>query len=89
MEKKKLKLSISGSANKTISNIEKAKSKSNDAIVKKIQSTAICPIIHNNEILGLIACGSKAENHFSPTQETIFIDFIGEVIGAVLTRNSA
>jgi hypothetical protein len=69
--------------------IQKAKSKSNDAIVKKIQSTAICPIIHNNEILGLIACGSKAENHFSPTQETIFIDFIGEVIGAVLTKNPA
>tara|TARA_B100002052_G_scaffold31943_1_gene24748 strand:+ start:1731 stop:3953 length:2223 start_codon:yes stop_codon:yes gene_type:complete len=33
MEKKKLKLSISGSANKTISNIEKAKSKSKNTVV--------------------------------------------------------
>ena len=33
MEKKKLKLSISGSANKTISSIEKAKSKSKNTVV--------------------------------------------------------
>lgn len=68
--------------------IQEAKRKSNETVIKNIQSTAICPIIHNNELLGLIACGSKAENHFSPTQETIFVDFIGEVIGAVLTKNA-
>ncbi|MDA9611772.1 DUF484 family protein [OM182 bacterium] len=77
-----------GSSENLIRNdIQEAKRKSNEAVIKKIQSTAICPIINNNEILGLIACGSKVENHFSPTQETIFIDFIGEVIGAVLTKN--
>ena len=67
--------------------IQEAKRKSNEAAIRKIQSTAICPIINENEVFGLVACGSKKENHFSPTQETIFIDFIGEVIGAVLTKN--
>lgn len=68
--------------------IQEAKKKSNEAAIRKIQSTAICPIINENEVFGLVACGSKEENHFSPTQETIFIDFIGEVIGAVLTKSA-
>ena len=66
--------------------IQQAKDKSNSGIIREIHSTAICPVIYENEVLGLIGCGSKDENHFSPTLETIFFDFIGEVIGAILSR---
>jgi uncharacterized protein YigA (DUF484 family) len=66
--------------------IQQAKDKSNSDIIREIHSTAICPVIYENEVLGLIGCGSKDENHFSPTLETIFFDFIGEVIGAILSR---
>ena len=66
--------------------IQQAKDKSNSDIIREIRSTAICPIIYENKVLGLIGCGSKDENHFSPVLETGFFDFIGEVIGTILSR---
>ncbi|NQV68513.1 MAG: DUF484 family protein [Pseudohongiella sp.] len=51
-----------------------------------IHSTALCPVIHNNEILALIAFGNQNENYFNVNLDTLFLDFIGHVVGAVLDR---
>ncbi len=52
----------------------------------KIRSTALCPVISNSEVLALLAFGNQAENYFNVNLDTLFLDFIGHVIGAVLDR---
>jgi len=51
-----------------------------------IRSTALCPVISNGEVLALLALGNKAENYFNVHLDTLFLDFIGHVVGAVLDR---
>ncbi len=51
-----------------------------------IRSTALCPVISNGEVLALLALGNKAENYFNVNLDTLFLDFIGHVVGAVLDR---
>ena len=52
----------------------------------KIRSTALCPVISNGEILALLALGNQTENYFNVNLDTLFLDFIGHVVGAVLDR---
>lgn len=52
----------------------------------KIRSTALCPVISNGEVLALLAFGNQAENYFNVNLDTLFLDFIGHVVGAVLDR---
>ena len=52
----------------------------------KIRSTALCPVISNSEVLALLALGNQAENYFNVNLDTLFLDFIGHVVGAVLER---
>lgn len=52
----------------------------------KIKSTALCPVINNSEVLALLALGNKEENYFNIHLDTLFLDFIGHVVGAVLER---
>ncbi len=54
-----------------------------------IQSTALCPVIHNSEILALLAFGNHEENYFNVNLDTLFLDFIGHVVGAVLHKQLA
>ena len=52
MEKKKLKLSISGNSKKTINSIEQAKSKSKNSVVIEKKSGKVIPrkpIVRNNK----------------------------------------
>ena len=51
-----------------------------------IRSTALCPVISNDEVLALLAFGNQAENYFNVNLDTLFLDFIGHVVGAVLDR---
>lgn len=51
-----------------------------------IKSTALCPIMHGDQIIGLLALGNRQENYFNLNLDTLFLDFIGNVIGAVLGR---
>lgn len=51
-----------------------------------IRSIALCPVISNGEVLALLALGNKAENYFNVHLDTLFLDFIGHVVGAVLDR---
>jgi len=51
-----------------------------------IKSTAICPVMNNSDVLALLAFGNKEDNYFNVNLDTLFIDFIGRVVGAVLDR---
>lgn len=52
----------------------------------KIKSTALCPVISNGEVLALLAFGNNADNFFNVNLDTLFLDFIGRVVGAVLEK---
>lgn len=54
-----------------------------------VRSTALCPVIHNSEVLALLAFGNREENYFNVNLDTLFLDFIGRVVGAVLDRQLA
>jgi uncharacterized protein len=52
----------------------------------KIHSTALCPVINNSEVLALLVFGNRSENYFNINLDTLFLDFIGRVVGAVLDK---
>ncbi|PCJ28244.1 MAG: hypothetical protein COA96_01685 [SAR86 cluster bacterium] len=54
--------------------------------VGNIRSTALCPISNKGAVLALIAFGNREENYFNINLDTLFLDFIGHVVGAVLDR---
>ena len=51
-----------------------------------IRSTALCPVISNGEVLAILALGNQRRDTFSVNLDTLFLDFIGHVIGAVLVN---
>ena len=53
-----------------------------------IRSTAVCPILAGERMLGILALGNKNENYFNLNLDTLFLDFIGSVIGAILSRET-
>jgi uncharacterized protein YigA (DUF484 family) len=56
---------------------------------KNIKSTALCPVVSNSEVLALLAFGNQEENFFNINLDTLFLDFIGHVVGAVFYRMMA
>lgn len=54
-----------------------------------IRSTALCPVMNNSEVLALLAFGNQEDNYFNVNLDTLFLDFIGRVVGAVLDRQLA
>ena len=55
----------------------------------RIQSTALCPINSGGEPLALMALGQRSPDHFTIHMETLFLDFIAEVMGAMFTLHLA
>jgi uncharacterized protein YigA (DUF484 family) len=53
---------------------------------KSLKSTALCPITHDGNVLALLAFGNKNEDYFNVQLDTLFLDFIGHVVGAVLNK---
>jgi len=53
---------------------------------KSIRSTALCPIVDGSEVLALLVLGNQAESYFNVNLDTLFLDFIGRVVGAILHR---
>lgn len=51
----------------------------------RIRSTALCPIISGGKPLALLALGQRSPDHFTIHMETLFLDFIAEVMGAMFT----
>jgi len=54
-----------------------------------IKSTALCPVMSNGDVLALIAFGNQSDNYFNVNLDTLFLDFIGHVVGAVLDNQLA
>jgi hypothetical protein len=52
-----------------------------------IRSTALCPVLNNSEVLAMLAFGNQAESFFNVNLDTLFLDFIGHAVGAVLNRH--
>lgn len=50
-----------------------------------IRSAALCPI-GRERMLGVLAIGNKAQDYFNAELDTLFLDFIGEVLESVLIR---
>ncbi len=50
-----------------------------------VRSAALCPI-GRERMLGVLAIGNKSEEYFSAELDTLFLDFIGEVLESILTR---
>lgn len=55
----------------------------------QIRSTALCPVVSNGDVLALIAFGNQSDNFFNVNLDTLFLDFIGHVVGAVLDKQLA
>lgn len=55
----------------------------------RIQSTALCPINSGGKPLALMALGQRSPDHFTIHMETLFLDFIAEVMGAMFTLHLA
>jgi uncharacterized protein YigA (DUF484 family) len=50
-----------------------------------IRSVALCPI-GRERMLGVLAIGNKAYEYFNPELDTLFLDFIGEVLESLIIR---
>lgn len=50
-----------------------------------MRSAALCPI-GRERMLGVLAIGNKAQDYFNTELDTLFLDFIGEVLESVLIR---
>lgn len=50
-----------------------------------IRSVALCPI-GRERMLGVLAIGNKAQDYFNDDLDTLFLDFIGEVLESILVR---
>jgi uncharacterized protein YigA (DUF484 family) len=53
---------------------------------ESVSSTALCPVVNNGEVLALLAFGSNSEDYFNTHLDTLFLDFIGSVVGAILSK---
>lgn len=50
-----------------------------------IRSVALCPI-GRERMIGVLAIGNKAHDYFNPELDTLFLDFIGEVLDSIIMR---
>lgn len=50
-----------------------------------VRSVALCPI-GRDRMLGVLAIGNKAQDYFSADLDTLFLDFIGEVLESIIVR---
>lgn len=53
--------------------------------IGSIRSAALCPI-GRERMLGVLAIGNKAQEYFSEELDTMFLDFIGEVLESIIAR---
>lgn len=50
----------------------------------KLKSSALCPISAAGEPVGILAIASRQNHYFNVNLDTLFLDFIGSVVAAVL-----
>lgn len=54
-----------------------------------LRSAALCPVTHNNSLLAVLAIGNHAQDYFTDDLDTLFLDFIAEVLGTLISRLTA
>lgn len=58
-------------------------------VTPALRSAALCPVTHHNSLLAVLAIGNHAQDYFTDDLDTLFLDFIGEVLGTLISRLSA
>lgn len=53
-----------------------------------LRSAALCPVTYGNSLLGILALGNQAQDYFTEDLDTLFLDFIAEVLGSLINRIS-
>ncbi len=53
-------------------------------LAESVKSTALCPIMMNGRQLGILAIASRERHYFNVNLDTLFLDFIGNVIAVIL-----
>jgi uncharacterized protein YigA (DUF484 family) len=43
--------------------------------------------MHDSEIIALLALGNQSEDYFNTSLDTLFLDFVGHVVGAILAKS--
>jgi len=56
-------------------------------LIMNIRSAALCPITHGGAIIAILAIGNQAQDYFNEELDTLFLDFIAEVLGSLLNRH--
>lgn len=59
------------------------------AAAPAIRSTALCPIVLDGKPLGILAIASRQVHYFNVNLDTLFLDFIGKVIAAIVEGHLA
>lgn len=54
-----------------------------------LRSAALCPVTHHNSLLAVLAIGNHAQDYFTDDLDTLFLDFIAEVLGTLISRLTA
>jgi uncharacterized protein len=54
-----------------------------------LRSAALCPVTHHNNLLAILAIGNQAKDYFNDDLDTLFLDFIAEVLGSLVNRLSS
>lgn len=56
-------------------------------LIMNIRSAALCPVSHGGSIVAILAIGNQAQDYFNEELDTLFLDFIAEVLGSLLNRH--
>lgn len=51
-----------------------------------LRSAALCPVTHGNNLLAILAIGNQSQDYFNDELDTLFLDFIAEVLGSLVNR---
>lgn len=53
-----------------------------------MRSVALCPVTYGNSLLAILALGNQSQDYFTEELDTLFLDFIAEVLGSLIQRLS-
>lgn len=53
-----------------------------------LRSAALCPVTYGSSLLGILVLGNQAQDYFTEELDTLFLDFIAEVLGSLVHRVS-
>ncbi|ALO45108.1 DUF484 family protein [Pseudohongiella spirulinae] len=54
-----------------------------------LRSAALCPVTYHRDLLALLVIGNHSQEYFTAELDTLFLDFIAEVLGALINRLNA